>query len=134
MAATLISVGVAASPAHAESCGEKVKNQYCSTAAAIEEIALDIHWNGSPAYEVYGQVSHTPETYPVTTHLYVQQCNVKMSRCDVIAANSAINKRFNILQTRWAETAHGHVYRACASWTTVYAGNATNTCSRFVAA
>lgn len=68
--------------------------------------------------------------------VFVQQCSITANGlvCTTISANNSGSGPTTQVSTSSKPTAAGHVYRACASWTTLTGWHVVGACSPFVVA
>jgi hypothetical protein len=137
-------VVAAAVPASAAECRQdSTPDRFCEFTRAGESVDVAIAWTGvnGSITSVHGTITHLPPTQPMpSSTVFVQQCTIvggRASRCGVVAASRRPIDRLPpsaFYGTSQVTAAHGHVYRACASWTTANGWHAANQCSPFVAA
>jgi hypothetical protein len=124
--------GLASTPASAAvtvSCYTGIPtDRSCTFTNGLRSVTVSINLTNDRS-QVSGFVRHDVGTF-VSAVVYVLQCDGYGHNCGQIAANSGAYTDF--VDTSSKNTAPGHVYKACASWTDGVGWHEVNRCSPFV--
>jgi hypothetical protein len=126
--------GLASAPASAAttvSCFTSVPtDRSCTFTNGSRSVTVSINLTDDRS-QVSGSVRHNVGTF-VSAVVYVKRCDGYGHNCGQIAASSKLNPERNFVSTSFKDTAPGHTYIACASWTDGVGWHEVNRCSPFV--
>ena len=133
-AAAAAMTGLASAPASAAvtvSCSTSIPtDRSCTFTNGSRSVTVAINLTDDRS-QVSGSARHNSGTF-VSAVVYVKQCDGNGHNCGTIAANDKLNDARNFVYTSFKNTARGHVYKACASWTDGVGWHEVNRCSPFV--